>query len=292
MKYLILGDLHENEKLLDEAIGKLDDSTKIIFLGDLFHPHNSDKKRGDEKAIDLTFKVRHLMRKGKLIWVCGNHDYIQFLVSYAIMHNKKHVYDYEHEKYDPKDYIHDNNWYIGKSIKQYYDHPHSQGAFVRMFLRGEICFNYQLGDKVFCHSCIFEGSPIKNNDEFVEKWKRDIAIINKNEKLFDFSGATKGVWYHLNKNIKYSSKDGYYYLRKGILIHKENYVGHSSLLSIHAGVDKGSLRDTKYVKDLNKAISKNFIELSHFNMCYNKEIYAVDTTGMTDYHKKWLIIEA
>lgn len=287
---MVLGDLHQNEKLLDEAIAALDDSTTIIFLGDLFHPHGYVSR---DSIIDLTFKVKDLMDRGKLIWICGNHDYVQFLVSYAIINGYHSTYEYDEITNKQKHYCKDNGYYIKHSLRQYESNPKAQATFVNMFLDGKIIFCKQLGDKVFSHSCIYEDScTVRNNEEFVEKCRKDIATIEENNGLFDFSGATKGVWYHIKGNIFYRNLYKHYKIEKGSLMYKENYVGHTSLMSIYAVLDNMSIIDKDDVKKLNDAISKDFKNLSVFYLSRGRKIYVVDTTGMTNYHKKWLIVEA
>ena len=71
MKYFVFSDVHGCYKELMESLNKagynsLDDSHKLVFLGDAF-----DKNRDD---YNMYLFLKNNIKNNKLIWVMGNHD--------------------------------------------------------------------------------------------------------------------------------------------------------------------------------------------------------------------------
>ena len=79
MQYLLVRDIHENYKLLDNAIKKQNEEQidKIIFLGDMFHVHKTNNSNQQiDNNNNLGSKFISLVKNNKAIWIFGNHDYI------------------------------------------------------------------------------------------------------------------------------------------------------------------------------------------------------------------------
>ena len=305
MKYLLVGDIHENYKLLDNAIKKQNDEQidKIIFLGDMFHVHKTNNSNQQiDNNNNLGSKFISLVKNNKAIWICGNHDYIQFLISYAIINCKCNTLN-KHCINHKRKYKKDNGYYIRHGIEYYKSHKNEQHEFVDFVLSGGIKFCEQLTNDMICsHSCIFSDNTIKTENDFNTHLYNDLDIIDKNKELFDFSFSASKIWCHIekilssnnnyNKNdIKSLTNSTYTLNFNKHLIYKYNFIGHTPLKKIFNSL----LNVKKYDKDIsdniNNTIINNFDTYNIFNIndvtnnnktfntdISNKYIYDLDTT--------------
>ncbi len=122
MKVFAIGDIHGHIDELDEALGliELDDAdTKLVFLGDYIHGHDS------YAVLDRVMDLQARYGTEKVIALMGNHEE-------AVLDGRNRIDDADdilHEGIDPEPYI---KWM--KSLKLY----------------------YKLGDRVFCHAGVDE----------------------------------------------------------------------------------------------------------------------------------------
>lgn len=70
--YVLIGDVHSQSKLLEQAISYIDNNISdyfIIFLGDLF-----DSKNGNSNSVDVYSMVRELESNNKAVVLQSNHQ--------------------------------------------------------------------------------------------------------------------------------------------------------------------------------------------------------------------------
>ena len=205
-KYVICGDIHGNKEQFNEMMKYVNQGYTAIFLGDLTQEHNEHK----HNMTDFSKQIYELIKDKKLIWVCGNHDLLQYYANKCFM-NKVSI----HPDY-PQMYQKPIEW--AKNFKE------EQKWFMKCFDEHLVKFKLLMDNKgnilpedtpltdinCFSHWVINKDTPIKTTKDLY-----DLLKITDNEHFEEWFKIYNQTWTREDDLTK--------------RIYKNHYVGHSAL---------------------------------------------------------------
>lgn len=262
-QFVISGDIHGNKEQYNLFKSYIDQGYRGIYLGDFTQEHNNHK----HNRTDFSKEMYELVKSNKVIWLCGNHDILQY---YTTKLNQKSENVNEH--YPDK---------FQKAIDWAEDFKEDQKYFIKCFDEKLIKFKLLLNkdnnilpedadpeivDKCFSHWVINKSTPIQTTNEMY-----DILIKKIDESINDSQNVDKfDSWFDLYKNI-WTRSD-----KTSLRIYKNHYVGHSMILMLSGTEITDRLNDD----DKFKVLCLTYLsfkafwpsEIDHFinDICNNK----------------------
>lgn len=262
-KFVLCGDIHGNVSQFNEMIKHINEGRTAIFMGDLIQEHNNKKVN----MTDFSEMVYNLIKNGKLIWVCGNHDLLQYYVNKTLAKYFKstgyYPKTYEEvvalriisEKY-PKKYRRAVEWAIQFRDEQKWFMKCFEDKLVKFKLlidkSGKIVqeedsnidiieeyFNGELSYDELVSSTYMDRNDVNCFSHWVINNSTPIKTTEEFYKLIEYVDTKHfNLWYKIYENI-WTREDN-----QNLRIYPNHYVGHSSIIMMNGDfIDKLSIVD-------------------------------------------------